>query len=121
MPPTVLIIEDNDVTRMGLAAILHDAGYDVIAYADGGDALDYLRSGQKPALIMLDMFLPKIDGWRFLTILQGWPTLLQVPIIVATGTILTREWAMQHGCCGFLRKPFDTKELLAEVGRCISE
>src|SRR5262245_58076637 len=104
---TMMIVEDNDVTREGLAAILNQAGYGVVSVDNGRDALDHLRAGKRVDLILLDMFLPVVDGWKFLEELQDWSRPLRVPIIITTGTILTREWAKQHGCAGFLHKPFD--------------
>ncbi len=60
------------------------------------------------------MFLPEMDGWHFLDWLKG-TGLGSVPVVVTTGTILTREWAEAHGCAGFLKKPFDEAELFAEL------
>lgn len=70
-------------------------------------------------LILLDMLMEGVDGWRFLEVLQHWPQRLAVPIIVTTGTILTREWAEQNGCQGFLRKPIEEQALFEEVERCL--
>jgi CheY-like chemotaxis protein len=65
------------------------------------------------------MLLPVLDGWHVLKRLRdegGRPT---VPVVVVTGTILTREWAEQSGCAGFVKKPIDHDALLAEVTRCV--
>ncbi len=118
---TILVVEDNDIARTGLSVILQKAGYRVIAAANGRQALEYFRAARPPDLVLLDMLMPVLDGWHFLDALRRWPRPVHVPIVVATGTILTREWANQHGCVGFLRKPFETSELLAEVKRCLDE
>jgi CheY-like chemotaxis protein len=65
------------------------------------------------------MLMPVLDGWRFIEELQKWSEPLSVPVIVTTGTILTREWARQKGCAGFVRKPIDPELLLAELRLCI--
>jgi CheY-like chemotaxis protein len=110
---TILIVEDNAVTREGLAVILSRAGYATRTAKDGQEALDALARGA-PDLMLLDMLLPVVDGWR---ILQRGAT--SVPVIVVTGTIVSREWAAEHGASGFLKKPVEEAELLAEVRRVL--
>jgi CheY-like chemotaxis protein len=115
----ILVVEDDAVTREGLGVILERAGYEVALSANGHEALALLASGPPPDLILLDVFMPVMDGWQFLDRLkrQAPPP---IPVVVATAAaILTREWALDHGCKGFLRKPFEADELLAEVRRCL--
>lgn len=115
----ILIVEGNAVAREGLAVVLNDAGYPTAAAKNGREALDYLRAGNRPAMILLDMLMPVMDGWQFLQELRRWSVPLSVPVIVTTGTILTREWAEQNGCCGFVKKPIEEEELFREVERCL--
>jgi CheY-like chemotaxis protein len=112
-------VEDDVITREGLATFLTRSGYEVVLSDNGQDALDYLRVGPKPDLILLDMLMPVLDGWRFLDKVRagGVPA---VPILVITATVLSREWAEDHGCCGFVRKPIDTPVLLEEIRRCVA-
>jgi CheY-like chemotaxis protein len=63
---TVLIVEDHDIARDGLAVILARHGYDAVMTSSGRQALKRLRKGLRPALILLDMLLPEIDGWAFM-------------------------------------------------------
>jgi CheY-like chemotaxis protein len=114
-PPTILVVEDEQAARDNLAHILQHASYQPVAVANGREAFDYLHSQRRPDLILLDMLMPGIDGWQFLQMLQDWSKPLGVPIIVTTGTILTREWAQAHGCAGFVKKPIDADQLLAEI------
>ena len=110
-------MEDNTVAREGLAVVLSGAGYDTVTAVDGRQALELLRTEPAPALILLDMFLPVMDGWHFLQELRRrghYP-----PVIITTGSILTREWARQNGCQGFLHKPIDETALLREIERCL--
>jgi len=118
--PTILLIEDNEFAREGLMAILRRENYQVTATTNGRQALDYLQAGNRSDLILLDMLMPVLDGWKFLEEVRNWSKPLKVPIIVTTGTILTPEWATQNGCAGLVRKPIDTDELLDEVKRCIA-
>src|SRR5262249_10918994 len=113
MAKTILIVEDNAVTREGLAVLLSRAGYATLTAKDGREALDTLARGA-PDLMLLDMLLPVVDGWR---ILERRDT--SVPVIVVTGTILSPEWAAEHGAAGFLKKPVEEAELLAEVRRVL--
>jgi CheY-like chemotaxis protein len=115
----LLVVEDNAAARKGLAAFLRAEGFAVVTAADGEEALDRLRAGPAPDLILLDMLMPVLDGWHFLQRLKSDGPDASVPVIVTTGTILTREWAAAHGCAGFLHKPIDPDVLLVEIGRCL--
>jgi two-component system response regulator MprA len=117
---TLLVVEDNDVTREGLVVILSHAGYVVTAAEDGEQALALLRGGLGPDLILLDMLMPVLDGWHFIRQIQQFPALAGIPIVVVTGTILTREWARDHGCAGFIHKPIEPQPLLDEIRRYLA-
>jgi CheY-like chemotaxis protein len=118
-PPMLLVVDDNNVSREGLAVILRQAGYRVVTAPNGEQALAVLRSGPRPNLILLDMLMPVLDGWRFLERLPREGPEPPTPVVITTGTILTPEWAEAHGCAGFLRKPIETQALLEEVRRCL--
>jgi len=113
---TIMVVEDNAIAREGLAVILRGHGFNVVAFDNGLDALNHVATGNKQDLILLDMVLPLLDGWHFLQRLKSLPV-GATPVIVTTGTILTREWAAQNGCAGFLRKPIEEDELLDEINR----
>jgi CheY-like chemotaxis protein len=116
----VLIVEDDAAARDGLATILQREGYHVATLPDGLKALDYLRDGARPDLILLDMLLPVMDGWNLLKEMQSWSRPLDVPIIIMTGMCLSPEWSAANGCRGFVRKPIAVNELLAEMSRCVN-
>lgn len=115
----ILIVEDNATAREGFALALRQAGYAVTTAEDGEAALSMVRAGMVPDLLILDMLLPVLDGWHLLERLRKEGP--AVPVLVATGTILTPEWATDKGCRGLLRKPVDNDALLAEVRRCLGE
>ncbi len=116
--PTILVVDDNEVTREGIAVVLRRGGYVVVTAADGAQALDSLRAGPPPALILLDMLMPLVDGWQFLDRLRKGRA-PHPPVIVTSGSVVRDEWALAHGCAGFLPKPVDAEDLLREVRRVL--
>lgn len=118
-PKTVLVVEDEPITREGLNAVLRRAGYEVVLAANGEEALSSIRR-LPPDLILLDMLMPIMDGWRLLQLLKA-EISTPIPIIVVTATILTREWANDHGCAGFLRKPIDPETTLEVIRGYLGE
>jgi CheY-like chemotaxis protein len=115
---TVLIIEDNELEREGLAAVLRQSGYEAVGAASVDSAL---ACEAPPCLILLDMMLGDKDGWRFLQMRKTKPALAHVPVVITTGLgVASKEWAESLGAVGILRKPFDPEELLREVNcRCL--
>jgi CheY-like chemotaxis protein len=117
---TILVVEDDQIARPALMSLLEGAGHRVIAVGDGRQALDEIRAGIIPELILLDMLLPILDGWHFLDVLRAHPEWKSIPIMIMTGIVLSPEWAHDHGCTGFLKKPIDNHALFQEVNRCLS-
>jgi CheY-like chemotaxis protein len=83
----ILVVEDDEDSRSAICDALIDAGYMPFAVADGVEALDHLRSGARPNLIVLDLMLPRIDGWRFLSILADESELSVIPVLVCSGAV----------------------------------
>jgi CheY-like chemotaxis protein len=117
----ILVVEDDALAREGLNLLLQAEGYQVAVAANGKEALDWLRKGSRPDLVLLDMLMPVLDGWHFLKSLQQNRLLAGTPIIITTSTPLSLEWAHDHACAGFLKKPINLDELLAEIRRCLAE
>src|SRR5438128_628107 len=80
---TVLVVEDNDEAREGLAVLLRREGYEVLLAEHGEEALGHLRAGPRPALVLLDMLMPVLDGWHFLARLCQNES--PVPVVIMTG------------------------------------
>src|SRR5438876_930728 len=113
-PKTILLVEDNDVEREGLSAILRRKGYSVREAATGDQALASART-ERPDVILLDLLLPEgtIDGWAFLDHVRADPRLSDIPVIIVTAlTIASFEWSTAHGALDIVKKPIDTRELL---------
>jgi CheY-like chemotaxis protein len=115
---TILIIEDNEIQRDAMAAVLHEAGYAATIAPSVDVALVYPECNRPPALILLDMTMPEKDGWYFLEARKKKPALALAPILILTGLAGTsQEWAESLGAVGVLTKPFAAKDLLCEVRR----
>ncbi len=117
---SVLIVEDNEVTREGLATILRRHGYSTREAANVGQAVEALRA-DKPDLILLDMLLSGEgdDGWALLDRLRRNPDWRSIPVVIVTGMgIACDEWGVSLGAQAVLRKPVDADELLLKVKNC---
>src|ERR1700704_5886937 len=113
---TLLVVDDNEITREAMGTLLRREGYSVVLVASGHEALQYLRTASRPDLILLDMLMEDMDGWGFLTAMRADPAMAGIPVLIITGLgIANDEWATSLGACGFLGKPFDVPHLLATV------
>ena len=113
----VLLAEDDEDLREAMVDTLNDAGYSVAAVANGRDALEWLEdTPTPPKIILLDLMMPVMDGWQFLSERQKTPKVASVPVVVlsANGSFLE-----QGGTVAFLRKPVAVKPLLELIaGYC---
>jgi CheY-like chemotaxis protein len=117
---TILIAEDDRITREWMAFVLQAEGYRVVLAANGQVALDQLRLGPRPDLIVLDMLMPVLDGWHFLAQLKRQTPQPSIPIMIVTASILTPAWAQAQGCSGFVKKPLEADRFLVEIRRCLA-
>lgn len=116
---TVLIVEDEEVARVGLATILQADGYEPITAMNGREALEKFQAGLRPDFILLDMILPEFDGWRFCAHRQdSWGNARDVPFAIMTGlSIASDDWATAMGAVALLRKPLDVEHMLDTIHR----
>jgi DNA-binding response OmpR family regulator len=119
MQPTILVIDESAVTRKVLEIALGRAGFTVHSYRDGISALRAVVTGQEPppALLLLDVALPRMDGYAIAQYVRRMPALAGVPIIMlsAHSGVLDRLKGRLAGACAYLSKPISTQELLAVV------
>jgi len=108
-----LVVEDDLSLARTLKYILEEHGLEVLVARDGEDALDLLGVSRVPNLIILDLVLPRLDGWNLLEILRG---VSSVPIIAMSG-LSTAD--LRPRSAVVLQKPLDLEELLGEVDRCL--
>jgi chemotaxis family two-component system sensor histidine kinase/response regulator PixL len=118
---TILVVDDNETKRAAMTLTLCGAGYTTATAVNGRDALTYLRAHAAPDLILLDMFMPEMDGWQFLKQRAADPLLAAIPVLLTSSLVIgSHEWAVSLGACGFVRMPADLETLLAEVRRCLA-
>jgi CheY-like chemotaxis protein len=108
----ILVVEDDDVTRGAIKMLLEWEDYRVDCASDGDEALDLLRLGEKPSLILLDARMPGCDGWCFRAEQRADPDLADIPVVV-----ISAEDASSLDAAGHIRKPFEPAELLEQVGQ----
>lgn len=117
-PKYVLVVEDDPDLRVFVQEVLEEAGYRVLAAGDGQDALEQ-ASAQAPDLILLDMRMPRMDGWEFARAFRA-RHIRRVPIIVFTAATDAAQRAAQIQADGYLPKPFELADLLAIVEQHVS-
>lgn len=115
----LLVVEDDDDYRAILTDTLEEAGYSVVSAIHGLDALTRLRAGMKPAVILLDMMMPVMDGWSFMAELKQDTALASIPIIATTGGG-DRVLISAPVSAAYLNKPISRERLLATIELCIS-
>lgn len=118
MKRTVLVIEDNEQNRYLATFLLEKHGFTVVAASDGPSGIE-LAQTVDPALILLDIQLPRMDGYAVGRALRRRPALAQVPIVAVTSYAMPgdRERAIAAGCTGYIEKPIDPDTFVAEVAR----
>jgi type IV pili sensor histidine kinase/response regulator len=119
-PGPILLVDDYDDARSSVREALEDAGHTVLEAADGQQALNLLvsRSTEQVALIILDLQMPVMDGWRFIELLRCYVALSHIPIIVVTGHDPHLERVSHRGVIGCLQAPYELKTLIGMVDSC---
>jgi CheY-like chemotaxis protein len=116
-PGPVLVVEDDREVRESLVAVLEDAGYSVLSASDGRAALELLRAGPLPSLILLDLMMPVMDGFEFRARQVRDPALAGIPVVVFTAGWYPVELGGQLEASGYLTKPIRVDALLEVVSR----
>ena len=119
---TVLLVEDNEDNLIVYRTILDHVGYRVIEARDGEEGVARALADQ-PDLILMDVSLPKMDGWEATRRIKADAETRQIPIIAVTAHALDddREKATQVGCDGYLAKPVAPRRVVEEVERFIGK
>jgi len=120
--PLVLVVEDDDHIAQVLRFMLERQGYRVTHLADGRTASAHIAgAAETPALILLDVMLPYLDGFELVALVRARPDWHMVPILMLTAKNTERDTvrALDAGANDFVSKPFEPNALLARVRRLI--
>lgn len=114
--PRVLIVDDDDVIRNLLGELLDGEGYAVEAVANGKEALAVLQRW-RPDTILLDLMMPKMDGWRFRAEQQRRADVADVPVVILSAAHELERHGAALGAAAVVRKPFELDILLDTLAR----
>jgi CheY-like chemotaxis protein len=115
--PVVLVVEDDADFRDLLASALRSAGLAAYAVPNGQEAVIYLAGMTRlPALVVMDMRMPVMDGRELLSVLRSYPRLSSIPVLLISGS---EPHASSDGMVTFLRKPFDRGTFIDKVRGCL--
>jgi CheY-like chemotaxis protein len=120
-PGEILIVDDDEDIRDVVGLLLEVEGFQVAKARDGLDALAQLQAGPPPALILLDMMMPRMDGESFVAAIRCDPKLAGIPVVIMSGHHLARQKAEELEAAGCLVKPVEMKDLLWVVHRLARE
>jgi DNA-binding response OmpR family regulator len=122
MSMTVLLAEDEPNIVESLSFLLERAGFEISVATDGQQALESALE-QQPDVLVLDLMLPKLDGYEVLRQLRSNPKGANLPVLMLTakGQRIDRETALECGADLFMTKPFANAEITAAVTKLASE
>ena len=112
----ILLVEDNEMNRDMLSRRLTRRGYEVVLALEGEEGVAMAQS-EAPALILMDMSLPGLDGWEATRRIKAAPETRAIPVIALTAHAMSgdREKAVAAGCDDFDTKPVDLARLLEKI------
>lgn len=117
----VLLVEDNEMSRDMLARRLEKRGYSIVVAVDGAEGVAAAQQLQ-PAVILMDMSLPVMDGWSATRRLKRELATQHIPVIGLSSHAMAadRERALQAGCDDYDTKPVDFERLIAKIEQCLA-
>ena len=118
----VLVVDDSVSVRRVLTNLFQHQGWRPVAARDGMEALEVLQSGRKIDVVLLDMEMPRMDGYELLTLLRGQAQFAGLPVIMLTSRAADkhRQKAFDLGATEFLVKPYQDEALIAVVNRVVA-
>ncbi len=113
---TILVVEDNKDNMDLIKEILEDAGYEIFGTESAENGMEILNRGIRVDIILMDVSLPKIDGYEATKMLKENPRFSDIPIVMLTAHAMEedRDKGFEAGCDEFITKPVD-EELLLET------
>lgn len=120
MSTKILIVEDSPTELQLVTAALKGHGFELVIARDGEEATAKALAEQ-PDLILLDVVLPKKNGYQVCRHLKSDPQTRQIKVLMLTSKSqdVDRFWGLRQGADGYLTKPFNTEELLSQIGALV--
>jgi len=117
----ILIVDDSPTELKLIASSFTGAGYDIITAGDGEEAVQKAMA-EKPDVIVLDVIMPKMNGFQACRKIKSTPEIQHIPIIILTSKKEKSDefWGKKQGADKYLTKPFESEELLEAVAEYIS-
>lgn len=121
MSKAILIVEDDHDIREVISEFLSDSGFEVKSAENGLRALELLRAGYRPGLILLDLMMPVMDGFSFREEQIRDPEIARIPVVVmsADGNISQKQ--SRIGAADFLKKPLDIYNLIQTLNKHLEQ
>ena len=118
----ILLVEDNEMNRDMLSRRLERRGYQVVLAVDGAQGVALAQS-EKPALVLMDMSLPVMDGWTATRTLKADPVTAGIPVIGLTAHAMAgdREKCLAAGCDDYDTKPVELPRLLEKITALLAQ
>jgi CheY-like chemotaxis protein len=118
---TILLVEDDEDILQVVADALSAEGHRVVPTSNGREALEYLNRAPRPCLILLDLAMPIMDGWRFLEELKARPALAEVPVVLLSANGRLAQAAEALRVAAYLQKPLQREHLLSVIEKHLPE
>ena len=119
--PTILVVDDDPDLRLVHSEILSHEGYEVLTAADGVEALEVVENEGPPAVILLDLRMPRMNGWDLAERLRQRPGWRDIPVVVVAAHYRIADEAAAIGARAWLHKPVSIDILLRVVGQVCAE
>ena len=113
----VLVVDDDEDTRSGIAELLRLDGYIVAEAGDGQEALECLHEQKRPCVVLLDLQMPRTSGWEFRALQERDREIADVPVVVLSAREGAELQVKHLGVAGFLAKPLDFDLLIETIQR----
>ena len=118
----ILVVEDNADNMTLITDVLHSLGHTVLSAKDGEEGVKTAQS-EKPDLILMDLSLPRMDGWTATRTIKSDAAFAETPIIALTAHAMAgdRERALEAGCTDYVSKPINLRDLMSKLKQYLGQ
>lgn len=118
----ILVVDDEPDLLKTAVDLLESEGYEVLSAHDGQEGLEKARR-EKPDLILLDVLMPKLNGYQVCRALKGGPETQSIPVIMLTSKAqeIDKFWGKETGADDYVTKPYEIEDLLARAAKFLKK